>query len=257
MIRKTIMLRPMQNGVTGYARLQQENNHTTVQVNARGLSGGKAHLYWYLSGHTAREMAMGLVNARGELSLTAEAPEDGFAPGRLQALILVSEEAVPLLTGLCVEESAGSILDAKNAALALCEKLRKKPAPAPAPSAVKPVAQKALPREVFLPAISSTPKPKEAAPTKGHPISRLKPLMFPRGFESLKTYFDREKPIRLFDLPGWRFVPAADGLWVGMEQLDGKVRRVAYVYRNAPPSGSCRACKGVDGTPYHVLWQTL
>ncbi len=258
MIRKTILLRPMQNGISGYARLQQENGKTLVQFNARGLTGGKVHLYWYLSGQKAREMAAGQVNARGEISLTAEAPQDGFAPGRLQALILLSDEPRPLVIGLCVEMSAGSILDAKNAALALCETLRKKISPAPIPQpAIREEEPETIPREIFLPAINPAPAAKPSAPKRGASVDRLRPLCFPRGFESLRAYFEHEQPVRLFDLPGWRFVQAADGLWVGIEPVDGHVRRVAYACRTPPGPGPYRAKRGIDGTTYQVLWQTL
>ena len=57
------------------------------------------------------------------------------------------------------------------------------------------------------------------APTpKAPPADRLRPLLWPRGFEALRPYFEKGIPCRLFDLPGWRFVNAAqaggpDGLW--------------------------------------------
>ena len=72
MIRRTMMLRPMQAGVSGYARLQCESGCTLVQLHARGLAPGRARLFWYLSDRAAREVASGEVNAHGELSLEAE-----------------------------------------------------------------------------------------------------------------------------------------------------------------------------------------
>lgn len=122
---RLIMLKPMRAGADGYARLQSEGGRTLLQIHARGLSAGSLHAYWYAGGGEARDLGSARVNARGEAALTAEAPEDGLAPERLKALILVSggEEPAPLLIGLCVQQSAGSLLDAKNAALALCERL--------------------------------------------------------------------------------------------------------------------------------------
>ena len=100
---------------------------------------------------------------------------------------------------------------------------------------------------------------------KAPPADRLRPLLWPRGFEALRPYFERGIPCRLFDLPGWRFVNAAqaggpDGLWVGIQQVDGRVRRVAYAHRSeTPPPGGrpYRPARGTDGHTYQVLWQRV
>lgn len=81
----------------------------------------------------------------------------------------------------------------------------------------------------------------------------------------MRPYFERGIPCRLFDLPGWRFVNAAqaggpDGLWVGIQQVDGRVRRVAYAHRSeTPPPGGrpYRPARGTDGHTYQVLWQRV
>lgn len=276
-IRKTILLKPMQVGVSGYARVQAEGSRALVQLHAHGLSAAQVKLFWYLSGQTARELGSVRVNARGEASIEAEAPPDALAPGRLQALILLSDEAspAPQLIGLCAEQSAGSLMDAKNAALALCDRLRERPAaPEPPPVPVQPVQkpkrEPPLPREIFLPAIdpqpytaareAPVPPPRRTAP----PADRLRPLLWPRGFEKLKPFFEKALPCALFDLPGWRFVYAAHaggpgGLWLGMRQIDGRVVRLAYAVRgNQPPGeGPYRPALGLDGVVYQVLWQTV
>lgn len=51
-----------------------------------------------------------------------------------------------------------------------------------------------------------------------------------------------------------------DGLWVGMQQVDGRVRRVAYAHRSeTPPPGGrpYRPARGTDGHTYQVLWQRV
>ena len=120
-----ILLKPMHPGVSGYARLQSERGRLLAQLNARGLDVDGVQAYWYGAGGEARLMGQVRVNAHGEASLTAELPTDALAPERLQALLLLSDgaEPAPLMIGLCVRQSAGSLLDAKNAALALCERL--------------------------------------------------------------------------------------------------------------------------------------
>ncbi len=384
-----ILLKPMRPGVSGYARLQSERGRLLAQLNARGLDVDGVQAYWYGAGGEARLMGQTRVNAHGEASLTAELPTDALAPERLQALLLLSggAEPVPLMIGLCVRQSAGSLLDAKNAALALCERLARsqrarnaapaktapdrmptpavpdqvppaRPAPQPQVVAAKRPSKrdKELPREIFLPAIdplpyvaaarramgeempeggaqaaapaedaarkavcapqaacgqSSSGKPvtepacahqtacrpmpapasaparetERGAPVspaceagedgippqgfrptpKAPPADRLRPLVWPRGFEALRTYFVKGLPCRLFDLPGWRFVNAAqaggpDGLWVGMQQVDGRVCRVAYAHRSEtpPPGGKpYRPARGTDGHTYQVLWQRV
>ncbi|MCI5957153.1 MAG: hypothetical protein MRZ54_09225 [Clostridiales bacterium] len=343
---RLIMLKPMRAGADGYARLQSEGGRTFLQIHARGLSAAAMHAYWYAGGGEACTLGEARVNERGEAALTAEAPEDGLAPERLRALIVISggEEPVPLLIGLCAQQSAGSLLDAKNAALALCERLSRsrrsrrqqetafptpqvtaraarpyaqalpeKPAgkpkaaeaapietPPPKPAPSKPEGPP-LPREIFLPAIDPLPyvtaqsrpmaEPPEtgdegepAASTDGqdgaepgmeaflHPmalrrgapaVNRLRPLAWPRGFDRLAGYFAKGMPCRLFDLPGWRFVNAAQaggpqGLWVGVQRQDGRVSGVAYAHRGkTPPPGGrpYRAARGLDGETYQVLWQ--
>ena len=279
-IRRTILLKPMQAAVSGYARVQCENSSALVQLHARGLRVGGVRLYWYLSGQTARELGSAPVNAHGEASIEAEAPSDALAPGRLQALILLSdgESPAPLLIGLCVEQSAGSLLDARNAALALCDRLRvrrvQEAAPEPEPEALPLLpapSEPEVPREIFLPAIDPQPyAAAQEAPARAlvrstaPPVDRLPLLRWPRGFEKIRPWFESALPCVLFDLPGWRFVYAAHaggpgGLWVGMCQLDGRVIRLAYAVRgNVPPSGApYRPALGLDGMVYQVLWQSF
>lgn len=285
--RRTILLKPMQPALSGYARLQTDGGHTLLQLHARGLEPEETvHLYWYLSGQNAKEIARLTVNPHGEASAEAEAPE-GVPVQRLQAVILISggDHPKPLLIGLCGEQSAGLLMDVKNAALALCERLAPSLRPAVQPVTADPPAPKpdndahSLPREVFLPAIDPAPyaqavsapeeepeppilpPPKRNAP----PVDRLKPLQWPRGFESLRPYFENALPTALFDLPGWRFVYAAhaggpNGLWIGMQQVDGRVCGVAYAHRGnaAPAAGKgYRTMRGLDGLVYQVLVQRV
>ncbi|MEG0269734.1 MAG: hypothetical protein RR821_05725, partial [Clostridia bacterium] len=122
---RLIMLKPMQNGVSGYARLESRSGQTQLQINARGLRTAALRAFWYSGGGEVRELGTAHVNPRGEAAITAEAPREVFAPERLQALLLVAggDEPSPQMIGLCVQQSAGSLMDAKNAILALCEKL--------------------------------------------------------------------------------------------------------------------------------------
>ena len=282
--RRTILLKPMQPAVSGYARLQTDDGRTLVQLHARGLEPGqKVQLYWYLNGQHAQEIAQAAVNAHGEVSAEHEA---GEPPERLQALILISsgDAPRPLLIGLCRDQSGAGLLDAKNAALALCERLDASRRPAvrpvltPEPPPVPKAESESLPREVFLPAIDPAPyaqavsaeqeepeailpPPKRNAP----PADRLRPLQWPAGFESLRSYFENALPSALFDLPGWRFVYAAhaggpNGLWIGIQPLDGSVRGVAYAHRGERPPAAgkgYRALRGLDGQMYQVLMQRV
>lgn len=279
--RRTILLKPMQPAISGYARLQTDSGHTLVQVHARGLDEGQSvRLYWYLSGQRAQEIAAADVNAHGEASFETEKNESA---ARLHALILISadEDPRPLLIGLCSQQAV--LMDVKNAALALCERLisQRRPAVRPVMADVPPEPshpQSDLPREVFLPAMDPAPyaqampaaqqepepmlpPPKRNAP----PADRLRPLQWPRGFESLKPYFENALPTAPFDLPGWRFVYAAhaggpNGLWIGMRTQDGRVRGVAYAHRgDKPPAGQrgYRTITGLDGLPYQILIQQI
>ena len=122
---KFLLLRPMRTGVSGFARMQWERGQAWVQLNVRGAPGEGVRAFWYSSGGEARELGTCAANARGEASLEGPAPGGLYAPERLQALIVVENNVAPrpLLIGLCTETSAGSLLDAKNASLSLCDKL--------------------------------------------------------------------------------------------------------------------------------------
>ena len=276
--RRTILLKPMQPALSGYARLQTDGGTTFVQLHARGLEKGqRVRLYWYLNDQHAQEIAEAAANLHGEASFETDETESA---ARLHALILISadESPKPLLIGLCSRQA--SLMDVKNAALALCERLvsLRRPAVQPAAAPTRPEPphpQDDLPREVFLPAIDPAPyaqavpqakqeedqPPARRAPT----VDRLKPLQWPRGFESLKPYFENALPAAPFDMPGWRFVYAAhaggpNGLWIGMRSQDGRVCGVAYAHRGAqPPAGQqrYRTITGLDGLPYQILIQQL
>ena len=137
---KFLLLRPMRTGVSGFARMQWERGQAWVQLNVRGAPGEGVRAFWYSSGGEARELGTCAANARGEASLEGPAPGGLYAPERLQALIVVENNVAPrpLLIGLCTETSAGSLLDAKNASLSLCDKLaraavkRRQPVPSSA-----------------------------------------------------------------------------------------------------------------------------
>lgn len=282
-IRQTLMLRPMHNGVSGYARIQHENRHTVVQLHARGLPPGTARLYWLTHDRLAREAASAAVGDHGDCSIEAWTPE-ASGPGRLQALLLITgdDHPRPLMVGLCADQSAGSILDAKSAALDLCAQLGRhngkeetvqKAEPVPVAEAEPEPQPEPLPKDE---PVTDPPAEPERMPVVEEPEPRQEtsvpvqrkgakpPLRWPRGFDSLKRYFDGALPCRILDLPGWRFVYAAnaggpEGLWVGRQILDGHVRGVAYVTRgSAPPGpGPFRTARGVDGLLYQVLWQRL
>jgi len=282
--RRTILLKPMQPALSGYARLQTDSDRTLVQFHARGLEAGETvRLYWYLNGQHAQEIAQAAVNAHGEVSVEHE---ETAPPERLLALILISsgDQPKPLLIGLCRDQNGAGLLDAKNAALALCERLNAsrrpavRPVLAPEPEPAPKPECETLPREVFLPAIdpapyaqavgAEQPEPEPVLPPPARnapPVDRLKPLRWPRGFESLRPYFENALPTALFDMPGWRFVYAAhaggpNGLWIGMQQLDGRVCGVAYAHRgDAPPAAGkgYRAMRGLDGERYQVMVQRV
>ena len=269
--RRTILLKPMRAAASGYARLQTENGRVLVQLHARGVEEGEKRLFACMRGQAARELAAGIVNANGEISLEGEAPETPLS------LALVSADG-PVLIGLCGSQDAGTLLEAKNAALAIAQRLKKpsaKPKPAVKPKpALKPRPAE-LPREIFLPAID--PAPYQAAAVRSEPApepppmlppprpsgpkaDRLRPVRWPSGFETLQDAFGRCKPVRLFDAPGWRFVQAAEGLWIGRLVQDGRVIRLAYAccgHTPPPVNGRFHPVKGTDGQWYQVMWQAI
>ena len=120
-----MMLRPMHAGLSGYTRLQGEPGRQLMQINLRGLSGGEMRVFWYAGEGLVREVGRCAANPRGEAALSAEVPADAATPRRLMALLITDggDRPKPLAIGLCTAQSAGSLMDAKNALLALCDKL--------------------------------------------------------------------------------------------------------------------------------------
>lgn len=127
-----VMLKPMRAGLSGYARLQTEHGGAYAFISARGIRSRCACAYWYHGGGEVCALGGAPVNARGELALDARLPSVSSAPDRLQALLIIGDAdgcaPEPLLIGLCARQSAGSLMDAKNAMLALCDRLRREAA---------------------------------------------------------------------------------------------------------------------------------
>lgn len=270
--RTTLLLKPLQSGASGHARLWTENGRWQLHLTARGVPGGKATLYAYRRGEAPEQLCH--ADASGETVMAAE----GFREA--DALMLIGgAPPKPLLAGLCGRPDADALMEVQSAAQALCRRLGPlppaqqpkppDPPPAPASPAHPPVsAPPSIPREVFLPAIDPLPYVVAAdgraepllPPPKpsGPPADRLRPLRWPRGFEALRPYFEKNLPRALFPMPGWRFVQAAQGLWIGVQREDGWARRVAYAREGRTPpasGGPWRAIKGGDGRWYQLLVQ--
>lgn len=165
---KLIMLKPMQTGVSGYARLQTERGRALVQLNVRGMECRAVRAFWYAGGGLVRELGSAPVNPKREAALQAELPWDRYAPDRLQALLLVEDGPAPrpLMIGLCAAQSAGSLLDAKNASLSLCERIKRENQRSTEQRAVAPPAEPPVetsPKEAQPAAIASADMPSRPA----------------------------------------------------------------------------------------------
>lgn len=183
--RRLLLLKPLRPGLRGYARLQWEGGHTEVQIQLRGLQGGGVRFFWYHG--QARELGQAPANPRGEAGLMASVSDNLLAAGDQQALLILSaeEKPQPLMLGLTGSADGGALLEMRAAALALCQKLAPKPAPAhlpPAATAHAPQPQPEhppknhsarleLPREIFLPAIDPAPYMSAREPIPGKPPS--------------------------------------------------------------------------------------
>ncbi len=129
MKRQYVMLKPMAAGLSGFARLEADASGMLLQLTGKGLRphAEALRVFLYAGDGAVAELGQVPVNPQGQANLTAEIAQQqwGFSPSRLQAVLVVSgdKKPKPLMIGLCAQQSAGSLLDAKNALLALCEKL--------------------------------------------------------------------------------------------------------------------------------------
>lgn len=257
--RTTVLMKPLRSGVSGHVRLWMENGCSRLRLTMRGAPQEGAVLYAYRRGEADERLGEG----RG----VVEAKD--FRDADALMVVSASEPPRPLLAGLCRLSGDDALLTVRAAAEALCRRLSPVSPPVVEPPPAAPD-EAAVPREVFLPAIDPLPHvtaadepPEPLLPPPrpcGPPADRLPPLRWPRGFEVLKPYFEKNLPRALFPMPGWRFVQAAQGLWVGVQREDGWVRRVAYACEGrTPPAaiGAWRALRGQDGQWYQVLEQEV
>jgi len=212
-----MMLRPLQAGLSGYARLQGEAGRQLVQINLRGMQSGEMRVFWYAGEGLVREVGRSSANARGEATLSAEIPMDAAAPRRLMALLITDggDRPRPLAIGLCTAQSAGSLMDAKNALLALCDKLgrlnEQKSAAQAAEAAQKQPSEDGCSIRSTIKATDTTGskgvRHQDAETTKGKPV---KEKMAPDpASPSVCRKKDRHSPDRT-DLPREDFLPAIE-----------------------------------------------
>jgi hypothetical protein len=212
--RQYIMLKPMATGATGFARMEAQANRLFIQLTCKDLRylAKGLRVFLYMGEGAAQEIGQASVNLQGQATLNADLDwqEFGLLPTRLQAILILSDDSdpKPLMIGLCSQQSAGSLMDAKNAMLAICDKLsesrkasapeepdptpplakhsyapKAKTAPEPAPKPNKPgpfqeqlvrqeIPKDPMPQEIFLPAIDlSTHRPKAKLRVVGPPSS--------------------------------------------------------------------------------------
>lgn len=194
--RRFVTFKPMQSGVTGYARLQWEAGYADVQMQLRGLTCRGARFFAYTGAGEARDLGHGRVNAHGEACLTVRLPEAALPPQKLQALLALTDESRPKPLMIGLNGRQGEMLDARNAALALCDRLGAKP---------KAPAAEAMPQTTARMAVlqEQTPPPAEAAPSQTAPaVHKPEPSEAGRGGSVLRAKPDR--------LPREIFLPAID-----------------------------------------------
>lgn len=160
---KVLMLRPMKSGAGGFARLHRRGRYASLQIRAKGIGQEGFQAFWHQDGGDV-PLGCAICDARGEAVLNADLPEEcTLLPGRLQALLLVenSQQPGPLMIGLWAEGSAGSMMDARSACLALCERLQPRPArqePAPVDDPSPAVPEPSVPE---VPPCDAPPLPME------------------------------------------------------------------------------------------------
>lgn len=187
--RQYILLKPMASGVNGFARLETQRDYILLQLTCKDLKPhAKAlRVFLYAGEGAVQELARAQVNAQGQATVTADVPQREWAmsPSRLQALLILSDdpEPKPLMLGLCAQQSSGSLLDAKNAMLALCSKLSVRvlePADPPRPArASLPSGAAALP-SAANPEAYHAPPPSPQTGTRLLPGRRALPSSVPR-----------------------------------------------------------------------------
>lgn len=261
---KLIMLKPMQPGLGGFARLQSEGRRTLAQVNVRGLSCKGLRAFWYLGGGLLAELGTAAVNAKGEAFLEGELSGERHGAEQPRAILLAENAAAPrpLLIGLCAAQSPADLLDAKNASLSLCERLKRESAPRPATvlretsSAIPSLSASASRKENGSPTGQATPAEAEAASVEAavpQPCSSAPPGRTKKGPENASPL--NAPTLRPFSPPREIFLPAIDpSPYVPAEERPASVLEERPIPASvSPPVQEAPAPPPRQGTPVERL----
>ena len=208
------MLRGRQ-GAAGFVREEAGTRHVTVL----GLMPGAETALWHLDGGVACPCARGTADQAGKWDAETAAPGTLFvtAAGR----VLLWEE------GESAEETY----------LRCCQKLKK----ATEPRIVQKAAQeKEKTASVPEPPHQDEPETVLRAPSETPPVDGLPALIWPRGTEVIRPFFEMLPPFAPFYAPGWRFVRAPSPLpgtaycALGRYVRNGWVERIAYALPGSP-----------------------
>lgn len=185
-----------------------------------------------------------LIGDQGEAALTADTQGAWQGtPGCGVPLVLTERDGGMALYN---EER----LTAAAAVLLAQEKTHKKAPEARAP-------EKTLPETESAPAAQTEKTPEVTAEeveyravSENAPVDALPALEWPQAAEKLRPLFMKNRPIRLFDAPGWRFVQTLEA---GMQCCFGyraEEDRVAEVLYGVRARGGLSAPKGLQGYQY-------
>lgn len=152
-------------------------------------------------------------------------------------------------------EAAQLLLDARRT-----PPPKRNPAPVPDPVPEKETESEKKPEPEKRPAVHYR------QPSDGMPADALPVLSWPAAARQLKAVFEKNRPRRVLDLPGWRMVQAQEAgmqCCFGYRTAGDRVAEVLYGVRARgsliPPKGlqGYRYERGVDGSGWWVLRQTV
>lgn len=220
------------------------------------FSGSAGAFGWATQQENVCAVALGGLKPGAAYLLLTEQGNTAFVADGRGAWRGMSAQGVPLAVATAQGELA-LYDDGRISPVAAVLLVRERLNPPPAPACQMEKDSPAPAEEQIQPAAESSEDVQQEAPVHYRaisdqaPVDALPALLWPGEAEKLRPFFQKNRPVRLFDWPGWRFVAVQmmDGAacHIGVRMHQGRVEEVMYAVQ---ARGGMIAPRGLAGYRY-------